>query len=327
MGTVLMPGLDSITIEPVADGVYAALAVPGRGSMGNGGIVDLGEETLVFDTLRTPAAAAELLHVATSLTGRAPTWVVNSHWHDDHVAGNQVFLPGTRAIIATERTRELMATRLIAEYAEDAAALPDFLRSLAEHLAAETDPERHRQLSERLAESQLYAAAIRAIQVTLPTLTVESRLTLHGTRRTVHLLAYGAGHTESDLFLYIPDDDIAFLGDLAFMDCHPWLLDGDPQAWARTLDRAEQLPLRVIIPGHGPVSDLRCVALTRDYIAALQALAQRVLDAGGSEKQIEEQLAALTIPAPFASWVMPQFFQANMRFLLQSSARGPAASP
>jgi cyclase len=56
-----------------------------RSRSGKRGLVDLGGEILVFDTSWTPAAARELL-------GLGPVrWVVNSHWHGDHVRGNQVF--------------------------------------------------------------------------------------------------------------------------------------------------------------------------------------------------------------------------------------------
>lgn len=322
MDTSLMPQLRTIRVEAVADGVYAAISIPGQGSVGNAGIIDLGDETLIFDTLKTPAAAIELCQAAEKLTGRSATWIVNSHWHDDHVAGNQVFLPEARAIIATERTRELMATQLVAEYAEDAAKLPDFLVSLQAQLAGETDARQREHLALRLAENRLLAEEVSEIKVTLPTLTFDGRLTLRGALRTVELLCYGGGHTESDLFLYLPAEQTAFLGDLAFLNCHPWLSDGDPDEWTHILDRVEKAPLQVVVPGHGPVSDYTTIRLTRQYIIEAQAQARSLV---ASADTSEERLSALPAPDPFDGWSWPHFHARNLRFLVGRAAMTSSA--
>jgi len=52
------------TLEQVADGVYAAIAKNGAGAMSNAGIIDLGEQTLVFDTMYTLQAGQALLDAA-----------------------------------------------------------------------------------------------------------------------------------------------------------------------------------------------------------------------------------------------------------------------
>jgi glyoxylase-like metal-dependent hydrolase (beta-lactamase superfamily II) len=96
-------------IKQLAEGVYAAIVVPGRGAWGNAGIVDLGAQTLVFDSFATVAAAQALHDAAVELTGRAPAWVVNSHNHADHIMGNAAFPEAT--IVATAATRDLIGVR------------------------------------------------------------------------------------------------------------------------------------------------------------------------------------------------------------------------
>lgn len=93
-------------LEQIHDGVYAAIAVRGSGSVGNAGIVDLGDAVLIFDTFNAQQAAHDLRKAAEELTGDKPKYVVNSHWHGDHVRGNQVFADST--IIATQTTYDLM---------------------------------------------------------------------------------------------------------------------------------------------------------------------------------------------------------------------------
>src|SRR5579884_956728 len=106
--------VERFRLEQIAGGVYAAIAIAGCGAQGNAGLIDLGDgRVLVFDTFLTPAAAREFQMAAERLLGHVPTLVVNSHWHADHVYGNQIFA-GDAHIITTERTREIMSTRGIA---------------------------------------------------------------------------------------------------------------------------------------------------------------------------------------------------------------------
>lgn len=76
--------------QPLQDGILAAVMKPDGDSHAesNSGIVDLGDQTLVFDSSNTPRAARDLLAASLAFTGREPTFVINSHWHDDHVRGN-----------------------------------------------------------------------------------------------------------------------------------------------------------------------------------------------------------------------------------------------
>lgn len=72
-----------------ADGVYAAIYIPGGYSICNGGIIDLGDATLVFDPFMSQDATSELKKTAESLTGHSVTYVVNSHYHNDHIGGTR----------------------------------------------------------------------------------------------------------------------------------------------------------------------------------------------------------------------------------------------
>ena len=69
----------------LADGVYAAIHIDGGAAIGNAGIVDLGDRTLIFDTFSTPQAAEDLRTATEALTGRPIDAVINSHWHNAHI--------------------------------------------------------------------------------------------------------------------------------------------------------------------------------------------------------------------------------------------------
>jgi cyclase len=74
-----LPTSEHFELERLADGVYAAIATVDGAAYGNAGIVDLGEQTLVFDTFDSPRAADDLRVAAETLTGRPATYA-NPSW-------------------------------------------------------------------------------------------------------------------------------------------------------------------------------------------------------------------------------------------------------
>jgi cyclase len=112
--------MEHFRLEQVADDAWAAIAVPDTGSMANAGFIRVGDSTIVFDTFPSTAAGEELRR---SAEGIAPVaYVVNSHWHLDHVNGNKAF--DDVPIVATERTLELLEERGRADVAGLELVLP-----------------------------------------------------------------------------------------------------------------------------------------------------------------------------------------------------------
>ena len=109
-------------IQKLADGVFAAVSKNGGYAICNAGIIDLGDATLIFDPFMTPEAAEDLKKASQLLTGHKVKYVVNSHYHNDHIGGNQVF--DMAGIISTVRTRELIAKFQPEEIAEDKKVAP-----------------------------------------------------------------------------------------------------------------------------------------------------------------------------------------------------------
>ena len=96
-------------VHEITDQIHAFIAKDGGAAISNAGVVDLGGQVVVFDTFLTPQAALGLRLFAEQRFGQRPTIVVNSHYHNDHVWGNQVFLPDA-VILASAGTRDLRTT-------------------------------------------------------------------------------------------------------------------------------------------------------------------------------------------------------------------------
>jgi glyoxylase-like metal-dependent hydrolase (beta-lactamase superfamily II) len=82
---------DLFEINPVADGVYAAIAKPTYRVNSNAAIIFLGDSVLVVDASSTPSAARALIEQIKKLTPRPVKYVVNTHFHWDHTQGNEAY--------------------------------------------------------------------------------------------------------------------------------------------------------------------------------------------------------------------------------------------
>jgi cyclase len=270
-------------------GVWAAVSKPDRGAIGNAAIVDLGAETLVVDTHVSPAAARELCAAAREVTGREPAWVVNTHWHADHVLGNSEFR-GAR-IVSTRRTRELMETvgaqRLAAQKSSFDAELPGEL----ERLRAGGDDEGAELL-------EAYAAELPALAHRFPDETFEERWR----RSEVEAVTFGGGHTESDAVVLVPAAGVLVAGDLVVVGMQPWAGHGDPGAWAAILERLLGLDWETCVPGHGPVSGRDVVEPLHDYLVALDAA-------------VRSAAPEPEPPAHVRDWGQPEMWRANVEAL------------
>ncbi len=240
-------------LQQLTEGIYAALHTNGGWAVSNAGIVDLGDRTLIFDTFLTPRAAADLRAAAKSLTGRPATIVVNSHYHNDHIWGNQVFCPDAD-IVATAKTRHLIQTEGTIEYAwykENSA--PQLKAVKAEYRNARDDEVKRQQLALWVGYYEGMLASFPELDIRLPNITFVDNMEIHGTHHTVQLIPTSGGHTQSDAMLYIPSASLLFMGDLLFVGAHPYLADGDPDTLNQILEKTREMKPKTLIPGHGPV--------------------------------------------------------------------------
>jgi cyclase len=114
----------------------------------NTGFANLGDKVIVFDTFNTQQAALDLKKIAEQLTNKPITYIINSHWHGDHIRGNQVFKDST--IIASETTykkmKEIHPAR-INKQKNDIDGLEAYIHSLEEQLSKGTTTKQRNQIT------------------------------------------------------------------------------------------------------------------------------------------------------------------------------------
>jgi cyclase len=152
----------------------------------------------------------------------------------------------------------------------------------------------------------------------LPNVTFEKNLALHGPQRSVEVISYGGGHTQSDAMLWLPQERIVFMGDLLTVGHHPHLGDGDPGEVNRTLDMVRGLQPAHLLPGHGAAGTVADLESMGNYINTLAELALTELTYRlDSTADLEATIAHIPVPHAFAIWARPGLFRTNLRFLHQ----------
>ena len=308
-----LPHSKHFRLQQLAEGVYAAIHIEGGAAIGNAGIVDLGDRTLIYDTFMAPQAAVDLRAAAEALTGRPIDAVIDSHWHNDHIWGNQVFGPETDIISTGETRRMFVATRGHGAYDAFVAAAEANLASTRAQLQATEEEGQRRQLALWVDYHQTVVDLKPILQIRAPNLTFEQRLAFHGSDRSAELIDFAGGHTESDSVLFLPQEGIVFMSDLLFIGHQPYLGGGDPEKLLRALDAVSDLDPELLVPGHGPVGTPDSLDQMGQYVRTLDGLARKMVEDGEPEEAID----AMAIPAPYDDWLFAAFFPVNMHFLYQ----------
>ena len=190
-------------------------------------VVVLGDDAVaVIDTqVNAPMARRLLAHVR-ALSDKPLRWVVNTHYHWDHTAGNGVFRDAGATLVSSALTREFMHTRAARQQA--------FLASRGFELGPEPC----------LADETV--TDVREIDL--------------GNQLLV-LKPLGAAETDDALAVHLPQEGCVAAGDTVMTGSFPMFgqpvmdegLMGTPR-WLGTLAAIERLAPDHVLPGHGPVA-------------------------------------------------------------------------
>ncbi len=228
----------------------------------NAGFVIGDNGVLVIDTFENEAAAKALLVEIQKMTHLPVKFVVNTHYHVDHVAGNRVFSNAGAVIVAHRNVRGWINTENLKFY------------------GAKIKPE------EKVFVENLVG----------PDVTYETELTLFLGSRRIDVKSF-EGHTGGDSVVNIPDAGIVFCGDLFWRKTLPNLIDATTSAWIPTLDEIPAIPVQraggrpamraaVFVPGHGDMGTASDVQDFQKYLEFLRIVTQKAMDEGKSGDEL-----------------------------------------
>lgn len=231
------PPKSAFTLKEIGPGVYAAL------SGSNAGFIIGDDGVLVVDSFFEADTAKAMLVEIRKITPKPIRYVVNTHYHADHVGGDQVFKDAGAIIITHRNVRAWMR--------------PENLRMFGNV----PDPALKAQITQQMT------------QLPLPDLVTESPITVWLGARRVDIRPV-EGHTGGDLVVGVPDAKVLFCGDLLW-HMPPNTVDGNTSKWIATVRGFEQLAdaaSMTYVPGHGDLETVKDVVLFRGYLTDLASL-------------------------------------------------------
>ncbi len=284
-------------VRKIARGVYAVIRREPFSLWFNPNTVFIvGRKSVtIVDANITAAHTREVLAALRGITKKPARYVVNTHWHEDHIIGNRVYreaFPDVKFIAHRSALVDLptVGAQNRRSSLENGASFVRLLRSSVEkgrNLADQnlTQEERAGYASDAfLIES--YLAEAPAFEIVLPDVPVDDRFEIDDGERKIEILHLGKAHTAADLVVYLPRERIVASGDLVV---HPVPLVGStsyPLDYAATLENLLKLDARVTVPGHGPV--MRDAAYARLMIRLLNSIKEQTEAAFRRGETLEE---------------------------------------
>jgi glyoxylase-like metal-dependent hydrolase (beta-lactamase superfamily II) len=239
-----------IKTEKVADNVFMLI-----GAGGNIGVSAGKDCVFMIDTSYAPLADKIKAAIAT-VSGKPIQYVVNTHWHQDHVGGNENFVKAGATVIAHENVRKRVSTE-------------QFVK-----LLNKTVPP--------LPESAL------------PVITFSQNVTFHLNGNEIFIFNIKRAHTDGDAIVHFKKSNVIHMGDIYFNGMYPFIdlsaggsINGMIAAVKRILLLCDQNTK--VMPGHGHLSNK--VEL-EEYLKMLVAVRDRITREVKSGKPLDAVIAS-----------------------------------
>lgn len=231
--------------------------------------------SILVDT-KYPVFARQLRRDAEALTGAPLRRIINTHHHQDHTGGNLEFVR-TLPVIAHDRVPDRVRRQFdrhregITRAARQGARVPEaFREQIADDL---------RRYTEKIDDYNENSWA--------PNTTVSAgRTGLDLGGRWIELIHFDRpAHTDNDLVVRLPAENVVHTGDLVFNGLHPFFDrdgGGASRGWIETLHAVLSLcdDQTIVVPGHGPVTDAQGVRAALAYIENLRNAVNAEIEAG-----------------------------------------------
>lgn len=286
------PAALTFELKQIGPNVYAAIDGPQGKSGSNAGFVIGDDAVLVVDSFSNVDAAAALLAEIRKLTPKPVKYVVNTHYHYDHVGGDKVFADAGATIIAHRNAHA-------------------WVKGENPHL-----------FGDKPSAAQL----ARLDALVEPTVGLDTGMTVWLGARRVDV-RYEKGHTGGDLVVSVPDAKVLFCGDLLWRKVSPNVIDGTIKDWIATDDRLRKdASVTTFVPGHGDVANAADVGDFVDYLVTLRDLVAAARKAGLSG----EKLSADVLPkmkAKYGTWAAFDYFAAKEIGFMDDELAGRKRTP
>jgi glyoxylase-like metal-dependent hydrolase (beta-lactamase superfamily II) len=267
-GCAMFGGADSAipgAVSEVAPGVYMVRGAPGevspqnRGRVGNAGFIVGSSGVLVIDTGTSYREGVALLEAIARVTDKPIKRALITHTRQEFLFGATAFRERGIPILMQRQAALLMAARC-----------ENCLKTLKRVLGEDE---------------------MRSSSVIRPDELFDDAMVLDDIGRPVRLLTFGHSSGPGDTAVFDERSGVLFAGGLLDQQRIPDVQDSDLAGWKQALAALHALPIRNVVPGHGPASSAAVVDTVARYLAQLEARLLALMNAGAALSEAPDQAA------------------------------------
>lgn len=221
----------------------------------NNVIIEMRDYFIVVDA-NFPGGARAALADIRKLSSKPVKYVFITHHHGDHAYGSAVWTMEGATTVAYK------------------GVLEEFKRF---------EPQRWKQEAQRRQDLR----DLKRAGPELPMQTFEkSPFVLADGSRTVEFRYYGWAHTRGDGFAYLPREQILCTGDAVVNGPYNYTADANLGNWPAVVREAAKLPVKHVLPGHGPAGGPEMLAGQEQFLAELHKAVKTAVTRGLTLEQL-----------------------------------------
>ena len=262
-----LPKMQFNEVKEVAPGIffrYSAIGPEGTTIPfgGSNNIWVVFEDYVAVIDANFPKEAGDVVEAIKKTTDKPIRYVLDTHHHGDHAYGNAVFANAGATVVAQTNCARLLRINGPEEFKQ-----------------AGTGPTGRKDVA--------------ASSLKVPSLVFDEKLVLDDGKQRVEFLFLGHAHTSGDAFAYLPKLKLLCTGDACVNGAYNYMGHSDSASWIRVMERAQQLDVQMVLPGHGPISDKGLLEKQKHYFAELR---RQVREGIRADKTLEDIIKGIDMP-------------------------------
>jgi cyclase len=262
-----LPQMKFNEVKEVAPGVffrYSAISATDKNVVfgGSNNIWVVFEDYVVVIDANFPKEANDVIEAIKKTTDKPIRYVLDTHHHGDHSYGNAVFGQAGASIVAQANCARLLRIDGPKEFKE-AGRGPAGRKDVA------------------------------SSTLKVPNVVFDDKLVLDDGKERVEFLFLGHAHTAGDAFAYLPKHKFLCTGDACVNGAFNFMGHSDSASWIRVLDRAQQLDVKLVLPGHGPIAGKDLLEKQKRYFVELRQQVRKGIQA---DKNLDDIIAGIDMP-------------------------------